>query len=105
MSARTAECERGDWKGQIRSFPTTRYQGSKRRLLPWLGEELSGLDFDTALDLFSGTASVSYLLKALGKEVTSNDQLSFNREIAEALQATRAVCLSLSVGLSVCPSV
>ena len=85
MSARTAECERGDWKGQIRSFPTTRYQGSKRRLLPWLGEELSGLDFDTALDLFSGTASVSYLLKALGKEVTSNDQLSFNREIAEAL--------------------
>lgn len=77
--------QRDQWKDQIGRVPTTRYQGSKRRLLPWLGEEFARLDFDSALDLFSGTASVSYLLKCMGKQVTSNDLLSFNREIAEAL--------------------
>ena len=33
--------------------------------------------FESALDLFSGSSSVSYLLKAMGKkEVISNDYMS-----------------------------
>lgn len=59
-------------------FPTTRYQGSKRRLLPWLYEHFKKLNFHSALDLCGGTSIVSYLLKKMGKEVTYNDILKFN---------------------------
>lgn len=58
--------------------------GSKFRLLPWIHEVLSRLDFDTALDAFSGSGCVGYLLKAMGKEVTSNDFLNFTTTIARA---------------------
>ena len=43
------------------------------------------LNFRTALDLMSGTCSVSYLLKRLGKQVYSNDCLKFNHITAQAL--------------------
>ena len=33
-------------------FPTTRYQGSKRKILPWIYKNLKDLEFDTALDAF-----------------------------------------------------
>ncbi len=67
------------------SFPTTRYQGSKRKLLGWLWESLSHLPFDTALDVFGGTGSVSYLFKRAGKHVTYNDALKFNWNTGLAL--------------------
>ncbi len=66
-------------------LPSTRYQGSKAKLLPWIAEILRAERFDTALDLFSGTASVSYLLKSLGKRVHANDVLRANAEVARAL--------------------
>ncbi|MFZ2036709.1 MAG: DNA adenine methylase [Dehalococcoidales bacterium] len=59
-------------------FPTTRYQGSKRKLLPWIYENIKDIKFDSAIDLFGGTCSVSYLLKRMGKSVTYNDYLKFN---------------------------
>jgi len=62
----------------LKEFPSTRYRGSKRKVLPWIFDKISDLDFDTALDAFSGTSSVSYLLKKMGKEVTSNDILNSN---------------------------
>jgi adenine-specific DNA methylase len=68
-------------------FPQTRYQGSKRRLLPWLAEHFGALDFETALDAFGGTGAVSYLLGGLGKSVTYNDYLAANAEMARALLA------------------
>jgi DNA adenine methylase/adenine-specific DNA-methyltransferase len=58
--------------------------GSKFRLLPWIGEILGDLDFDTALDAFSGSGCVAYLLKAMGKQVTANDFLNFSATIARA---------------------
>jgi len=58
--------------------PTTRYQGSKRKILPWLYKNLKKLEFDTVLDGFGGTASVSYLFKKMGKKVTFNDVLRSN---------------------------
>jgi DNA adenine methylase/adenine-specific DNA-methyltransferase len=69
---------------RIHAYPRLRFMGSKYRLLPWLREILSGLVFDTALDAFSGSGCVSYLLKTMGKRVTSNDFLRFPATIARA---------------------
>ena len=55
---------------RIKSAPSTRYQGSKRRILPWLCKNIKDLEFDTVLDGFGGTGSVSYLFKLMGKQVT-----------------------------------
>jgi DNA adenine methylase/adenine-specific DNA-methyltransferase len=59
--------------------------GSKHRLLPWIHSVLRDLPFSTALDGFSGSGCVAYLLKAMGKQVTSNDFLRFSTTIAAAL--------------------
>lgn len=67
------------------SSPSTRYQGSKRKLLKWIWEHVGPIPFHSALDLFSGTGSVSYLFKAQGKAVTCNDYLRSNCEIGTAL--------------------
>jgi adenine-specific DNA-methyltransferase len=69
---------------RIRAYPPLRFMGSKQRLLPWLTEILSGIPFDTALDGFSGSGCVSYLLKTMGKQVVSNDFLRFPATIARA---------------------
>lgn len=66
------------------TFPETKYMGSKRRLLPFIQEQLSGVRFETVLDAFSGTGCVSYLLKQMGKQVTANDFLSFCFHTANA---------------------
>jgi DNA adenine methylase/adenine-specific DNA-methyltransferase len=65
-------------------YPQLRYMGSKTRLLPWIHAVLSEFKFGTALDAFSGSGCVSYLLKAMGKSVVSNDFLSFPQQIALA---------------------
>lgn len=69
-------------------FPTTRYYGSKKRLLSWLFNNLKDIHFKTVLDGFGGTASVSLLFKAMGKEVTFNDALISNVTSAKALLAS-----------------
>ena len=69
---------------QVKSFPQLRYMGSKHRLLPWLHSVLGELRFDSALDAFSGSGCVAYLLKAMGKRVVANDFLEFTRQIARA---------------------
>lgn len=68
-----------------KAFPTTRYQGSKRKIIPWLHSIFSQLDFDTALDVFGGSGTVSYLLKKMGKSVTYNDILKFNYIIGKSI--------------------
>lgn len=69
----------------LNNFPDTRYMGSKRKLLPSLENIFSQLEFDSVLDAFSGSASVAYLLKTLGKEVITNDYLRFNYHISHAI--------------------
>lgn len=66
-------------------FPSTRYSGSKRRFLSWIWENVSDIKFDSALDVFGGTASVSLLFKQKGKKVHYNDILLFNQIIGTAL--------------------
>ena len=67
------------------TFPSTRYQGSKRKILDWISETVQDLEFETVLDAFGGTGSVSYLFKVLGKSVTYNDILTFNHYVGKAL--------------------
>lgn len=71
----------------IRSFPKTRYYGSKRKLLPWIYLHLSGVQFDTVLDAFGGTGSVSLLFKSMRKQVTYHDGLRFNEDVAKTVLA------------------
>ena len=71
----------------ISHFPKTRYYGSKRRLLGWIHQALKDLQFNTVLDGFGGTASVSLLFKIMGKEVTFHDGLLCNTIAAQALLA------------------
>ncbi|WP_294357589.1 DNA adenine methylase [uncultured Clostridium sp.] len=66
-------------------FPSTRYQGSKAKIVDWIWENIKDLEFNTALDLFGGTGCVSYKLKKNGKEVIYNDILKFNSIIGKAL--------------------
>jgi len=68
---------------QIKYYPSTRYQGSKRKLLPALAEIFQSHDFNTAIDLFSGSGSVAYLLRTLQKSVTANDYLKYNANTAD----------------------
>jgi len=75
-------------------FPRTRYQGSKRKLVPVILDELSEIPFTTALDAFGGTGSVAYALKCAGKLVTYNDILAFNHQIGLALIENDSVVLS-----------
>ncbi len=58
--------------------------GSKYRLVPHLAAAFTELGGSTALDAFSGSGVVSYLLKALGYRVTANDFLTFPAVIARA---------------------
>ena len=76
------------------TFPTTRYQGSKRKILDWISESVQDLPFDTVLDAFGGTGSVSYLFKVMGKSVTYNDILTFNHYIGKALIENQDVIIS-----------
>ena len=66
-------------------FPSTRYQGSKAKLVEWIWAQIGDLDFTTVLDAFGGTGVVSYRLKQEGKSVTYNDILRFNQQFALAL--------------------
>jgi len=69
---------------QASRYPELRYMGSKKRLLPWIFEVLDGLDFESAIDPFSGTGSVGYLMKSMGKRVISSDFLNFSSLVARA---------------------
>lgn len=75
----------------LSEYPTTRYQGSKRKILPWIYHVLKDLDFDSVLDGCGGSASVSYLFKKMGKSVTYNDNLKFNHIIGKALIQNQTV--------------
>lgn len=75
-------------------YPAFRFMGSKHRLLPWIHDILSELRFRTALDAFSGSGCVAYLMKAMGATVTANDHLVFAYHLANALVANPGVGLT-----------
>lgn len=73
-----------DVSARALAYPELRYMGSKKRLLPWIGQVLDGLDFESALDPFSGTGSVGYLMKSMDRRVVASDFLNFSSIIARA---------------------
>ena len=75
-------------------FPRVRYMGSKYKVVPALVEILAGIEFDTVLDAFSGSGVVAYALKAMGKQVTTNDFLMFAATISRATVANSDTQLS-----------
>ncbi|WIM87893.1 DNA adenine methylase [Candidatus Mycobacterium wuenschmannii] len=78
---------------KARTFPRIRYMGSKYRLLPHLERVFADINGATAVDAFSGSGVVSYLLKAQGYQVTANDFLTFPTVIARATVANSTVQL------------
>lgn len=78
---------------EVLFFPRFRYMGSKFRLLPWIHDTLSGIDFTTSTDAFSGSGVVSYLLKAMGKQVRANDSLAFPSVLTSATVSNNATKL------------
>jgi adenine-specific DNA-methyltransferase len=67
--------------------PSTRYYGSKRKLLSWINDclQISQIEYDCVLDLFGGSASFSYFMKTKQKKVIYNDFYRFNQYIGRAL--------------------
>lgn len=79
---------------QVSLYPRLRYMGSKYRLLPALADVFTQLNASTAIDPFSGSGVVSYLLKSLGYSVTSSDYLHF------PVTLTSAACVNQNDTLS-----
>jgi DNA adenine methylase/adenine-specific DNA-methyltransferase len=75
-------------------YPQLRYMGSKHRLLPWVHSVLSECRFSSALDAFSGSGCVSYLMKRMGKRVCANDFLHFSSLIGIATIANSTQLLT-----------
>lgn len=91
--------------GQDFFFPTTRYYGSKKRLLSWISSALSDLEFESVLDVFGGTATVSLLFKSLGKKVFYNDILMSSSLQAKALLSNKPADNIEKVIVDFCSSV
>ena len=80
---------------QTRKYPSTRFMGSKSKLLPSIEAAITSQACDTVLDLFSGSGVVSYMLKAAGKQVISNDYMAFSSLIGKALIENNSVTLPM----------
>jgi len=72
---------------------STRYQGSKSKILNWIDYYTKDLNFDSVLDAFGGTGSVGYMYKKKGKLVFYNDLLKFNHYIGLAIIENPSVTL------------
>jgi adenine-specific DNA-methyltransferase len=68
-------------------LPITRYYGSKRKLVEKIWNEIEnlGIEFNSVLDIFGGSAIFSYYAKAKGKRVIYNDIFKFNSFIGKKL--------------------
>lgn len=79
---------------QMDKFPSTRFMGSKEKLLNYIWGVASQFEFETVLDLFSGSGVVSYMFKTQNKQVLSNDYMAFSANITKALVENNHVTLN-----------
>lgn len=79
-----------------------RYMGSKYQLLPHLERVFAQVGGTTAVDAFSGSGVVSYLLKAQGFGVVSNDFMSFSSTVVRATTENSFERLSLDAVEKIC---
>jgi DNA adenine methylase len=75
-------------------YPSTRYMGSKNKLLSEIWAVASQFKFESAIDLFSGSGIVGYMLKSHGKSVVSNDYMAMSTMFTKALIENNDVTLS-----------
>ena len=79
-----------------RSDPMIKYIGSKRRLVPVLGELASAVGAATAVDLFTGTTRVAQELKRRGMHVTAVDSARYAEVFARCYVATDAAAVDFA---------
>lgn len=79
---------------QAQKYPSTRYMGSKSKLLTEIWSVASQFNFDTAVDLFSGSGVVSYMFKSQGKKVLSNDYMAMSATYTKAMIENNSIVLS-----------
>ncbi len=75
-------------------YPSTRYMGSKNKLLSEIWAVASQFKVESAIDLFSGSGIVGYMLKSHGKSVVSNDYMAMATMFAKAMIENNDVTLS-----------
>lgn len=84
---------------QIKQFPPTRFMGSKSKVLTPVRDAILSQPCHSVLDLFAGSGIVSYMLKASGKEVISNDYMAFSALMGKALIENNNVTLPAATAL------
>jgi DNA adenine methylase len=85
---------------QVMQYPSTRYMGSKNKLLAEIWAVASQFEFDTALDLFSGSGVVGYMLKSHGKTVVSNDYMAMSATFSKAMIENNEITLPQAEALA-----
>ncbi len=85
---------------QAMQYPSTRYMGSKNKLLTEIWAVASQFEFETALDLFSGSGVVGYMLKSHGKAVVSNDYMAMSATFAKAMIENNEITLPQNEALA-----
>jgi len=80
---------------QVLKFPSTRYMGSKSKILPHIRDVIKQFDCDTVLDLFSGSSVVGYMLKDEGKQVISNDYMALGAIYSKAVIENNHITLPI----------
>ena len=78
---------------QVFAYPSTRFMGSKSKLLPAIWAVASRFRVDTVVDLFAGSGIVGYMFKAQGKSVISNDYMKMSAVFAKAMIENNSVVL------------
>lgn len=79
---------------QVEKYPSTRYMGSKQSLLMQIANAVAPFQFESVLDLFGGSGVVSYMFKSLGKQVITNDYMTMNATLANALITNSKITLT-----------
>lgn len=80
---------------QVSKYPTTRFMGSKSKLLSEIWSVASQFQFDTVVDLFAGSGIVGYMFKSQGKTVVSNDYMAMSATFAKAMIENNGTILPL----------
>lgn len=80
---------------QVSLYPPTRFMGSKRKLLGEIWNVASRFEFDTVVDLFSGSGIVGYMFKSHGKTVISNDYMAMSATFTKAMVENNTVTLPI----------
>lgn len=73
-----------------------KYLGSKRTLVPLLGEIAEQVGARTAVDLFTGTTRVAQELKRRGIHVTATDVATYSQVLSDCYIATDATTVDLA---------